>query len=216
MGAGHPRRANLANVFEGRVNDVSVDTSNISSCKALRITTLTRLRIKDVPPRNETRGTFTWRRGHLQYPPCADVGSVADGAVIRSIALLLVCDRKFEGVIPATADIVRSLGISGVVGNVDSGDSPCAAARRAGLECLDRPTTGSVMQTVGTAVNDRSTFGKWYPRAARTLSVKVRFEYALRLMARGISVVMIDADVFFRPSCAAPAPTRTDPTKILR
>ena len=45
---------------------------------------------------------------------------------------------------------------------------------------------------------------------------KVRFEYALRLMARGISVVMIDADVFFRPSCAAPAPTRTDPTKILR
>ena len=170
-------------------SDLTVSLLKFPSCTGLGIDALTRLRIKDRPPHYMTnRRNVTWRVGHYEHPVChgrrhGDPSPPASGRSSLKLVMLLVCDHKFASIIPAWADLVRIAGISGVVGNVDAGGGPCEIARSVGCECLDRPIWGSV-HTENTSLAEHANFHKWGLKTARYLSVKVRFEYALRLMRR--------------------------------
>ena len=138
---------------------------------------------------------FTWTRGHFPYPKCkARNGNNINMA--KPMTILMVADFQYTPLIPSWADQVQSLGYDCAVGDVgrasevnqsDASLSPCAAAAASNCECFLPPT--------------RAPRGlhRWDKNNVMALAVRWRFFFAKQLLVRGRSVLMHDADVFFRP-----------------
>ena len=178
-----------------------------SDCSALRVRTL-----KSVPARGHQRvlarsafnASLAWTPGHFPYPNCgatgpSSVSMLASPAIRvhsarRPVTVLMVTDFKYMMRISPWAAEVNELGLPCAVGDVSAvstkaahESSPCLEAASAGCECFRPP------------VRAKSMVHRWDLNGVMALAVRWRFLYAKQLLQRGRSVLMHDADVFFRP-----------------
>ena len=179
-----------------------------SDCSALRVRTLKRVpavvRKSSVLVRSAFNASLAWTPGHFPYPDCgatgpSSVGMLASPAIhVQSarlpVTVLMVTDHKYMMRIAPWAAEVNELGLSCAVGDVSAvstkaahESSPCLEAASTGCECFRPPTRA------------RSIAHRWDLNGVMALAVRWRFLYAKQLLQRGRSVLMHDADVFFRP-----------------
>ena len=176
-----------------------------ASCRALGIQTLERVPVYTdwhmdqhpsingtyaAVPSRWAAGHFPWwhasLRCHVPSSPSPTTTSPAPTATRRSIALLMTVDHRYEQLVPAWAAEAQGAGVGcilGVISSANASQHMCAAARRVGCHCL---------------ADERA------PRdqvGSQVFAVKIRFDFARRVLRRGLatSLLMHDADVFFRP-----------------
>ncbi len=168
-----------------------------ASCRALGVRSLERVPIyagMSAPLLSGTHGNeqvkwalghFPWWRGSLRCPAATSPAPVAATTTTRPLALLMTVDRSYVQLVPAWAAEARSAAVGCILGAIGAGDATqqlCKVARRAGCKCI----TSSARR----------------PRdSAKVFAVRIRFDFARRALRRGLagSLLMHDADVFFRP-----------------
>lgn len=166
----------------------STQLTHDPACHALGVR---RLRRVPIYVRQLVRGAHntSWSRGHYPYAVCP----ASDSAASVSFAVLLIADHQYVEVIPQWAASTRDANARlCVVGRIGASDLPCEAARHEGCECLSHAPAIATSST-GRGVADSFTL-----HGSRARSVQYRFAYALMLLERNHSVLMLDADVFLR------------------
>ena len=179
-----------------------------TDCVGLGVRSIRRVADQDTSGRlvrPASNASLAWKQGHFPYKDCGDD---VDGPAmlmsqampprpndrLRPLTVLMVSDIKYAARIPAWAAEVTAMGIPCAVGDVSGSDPhgtsnttlrPCAAAAASGCECFSPPTRAPALHH------------KWDINGVMALAVRWRFLYAKELLARGRSVLMHDADVFF-------------------
>lgn len=176
------------------------------SCKALHVSRLEQVPEIELPGklvRAKHNASLVWHRGHFPYPVCAAANPAWRARPRKSVTFLMVTDYKYASLIRPWAAQVLSAGARCVVGDVGAavpdassfnstddapGPSPCEEARAVGCGCKEPPARPSA---------DKS---KWAHDGIIFNAMRWRFLYAKALLEEGgTSVLMHDADVFFRP-----------------
>ena len=168
-----------------------------ASCNAIGVTTLDRVPIYDGQHMQQYTSTYAntlikWSSGHfpwwipsLRCRAAAPPVLASTATRTAGLALLMTVDMRYVDLVRPWAAEARAARVGCVLGAIGTGSTTsllCSAAKRAGCVCL--------YDTAPRRPIERHSF-----------AVRVRFRFAQQAVRRGFaqSILMHDADVFFRP-----------------